>query len=157
MEIESGKFMSLLYPRHDVLSEFDYPKDCIYLLKVILAATKIKEPNSQDIKGNPTWFVFKRGLATLTTIGRLNGFESCQRRYGLFGNFDSVKAVVYLYDSVSGLFSQGSDSGATIVGTNNDFVTQLTSGTGPICWVGLQHRGIAAVIILPPFLSSFQH
>ncbi|KEP47503.1 hypothetical protein V565_153460 [Rhizoctonia solani 123E] len=63
-KIESGKFMRLLCPRYDVLSEFDYPEDRIYLLKVILAAAKIKEPNSQDFKGDSTRFVFKRGLTT---------------------------------------------------------------------------------------------
>ncbi|CAE6482981.1 unnamed protein product [Rhizoctonia solani] len=131
-EIESGKFMSLLYPRYDVLSAFDYPEDRIYLLKVILAAAKIKEPNSQDIKGDPTRFVFKRGLTTRTTVGRLNGFESRTRRYGLFGHFDSVEAAVYPYDNDSGPSARGGDSGAAIVGANNDFVAQLTSGTGSI-------------------------
>jgi hypothetical protein len=113
-----------------VPSEFDYPEDRIYLLKVILAAAKIKEPDSQDIKGDPTRFVFKRGLTTLTTIGRLNGFESHERRYGLFGNFDSVEAAVYPYDDDLGPFSRGGDSGAAIVGANNDFVAQLTAGAG---------------------------
>ncbi|KAG9103361.1 hypothetical protein FRC06_011308 [Ceratobasidium sp. 370] len=129
-EIESGKFMRLLYPRYDVPSEFDYPEDRIYLLRVILAAANIKEPNSQDIEGDPTRFVFKRGPTTLTTIGRLNGFESRERRYSLFGNFDSVEAAVLPYDNNSGPFSRGGDSGAAIVGANNDFVAQLTGGAG---------------------------
>ncbi|KAI0279335.1 hypothetical protein BGY98DRAFT_1089205 [Russula aff. rugulosa BPL654] len=111
-EIESGKFMGLLYPRYDVPFEFDYPEDRIYLLKVILAAAKIKEPNSQDIKGDPTRF-------------------SRERRYGLLGNFDSVEAAVYPYDNDSGPFSRGGDYGAAIVGANNDFVAQLTGGAGP--------------------------
>ncbi|KAI9443580.1 hypothetical protein H4582DRAFT_1925837 [Lactarius indigo] len=131
VEIQAGKFMSLMYPRVEVPSEFDYPDDRIYLLKVILAAAKIKEPNSQDSKGNPTRFVIKRGLTTLTTIGRLNGFESRQRRYGLFGNFDSLEAAVFPYDNDSGPFSRGGDSGAAIVGADKDFVAQLTGGAGP--------------------------
>ena len=123
--------MGLLYPQFDVPSEFDYPEDRLYQLKVILAAAKIRESNSQDIMGDPTRFVIKRGLTTLTTIGRLNGFESHQRRYGLFGNFDSVEAAVYPYDNDSGPFSRGGDSGAAIVGANNDIVAQLTGGAGP--------------------------
>jgi len=130
-EIESGKFMSLLYHRYDVPSEFDYPEDRMYLLKVILAAANIKEPNSQDIKGDPTRFVIKRGHTTLTTIGRLNEFESHERRYGLYGNFDSVEAAILPYDNDSGPFSRGGDSGAAIVGAHNDFVAQLTGGAGP--------------------------
>ncbi|KAK1224294.1 hypothetical protein PQX77_012802 [Marasmius sp. AFHP31] len=130
-EIDGGKFMSLLYPRYDVPSEFDYPEDRIYQLKVILAASKIGEPNSQDINGEATRFVFKRGLGTLTTVGRLNGFESRTRYYGLLGNYDSVEAAVYPYNNDSGPFSRGGDSGAAIVGANNDFVAQLTGGAGP--------------------------
>lgn len=73
--------MRLLYPRHD--GRFDYPVDRLYLLRVILAAAQIKEPNSQDNTGDATRFVIKRGHTTLTTIGRLNGFESYTRRYSL--------------------------------------------------------------------------
>jgi hypothetical protein len=98
--------MSLLYPRDDVPSEFDY------------------------LKGDPTRFVFKRGHTTFTTIGRLNGFASRERCYGLLGNFDSVGAAVYPYDNDSGPFSRGGDSGAAIVGAKNDFVALLTGGTG---------------------------
>ncbi|EUC58785.1 hypothetical protein RSOL_277300, partial [Rhizoctonia solani AG-3 Rhs1AP] len=54
------------------------------------------------------------------------------RRYGLFGHFDSVEAAVYPYGNNSGPFARGGDSGAAIVGANNDFVAQLTSGTGSI-------------------------
>lgn len=122
--------MGLLYPRYNVPSEFDYPEDRIYLLKTILAAAKIKEPNSQDVKGDPTRFVIKRGFATRTTLGRLNGFESYLRRYGRLGNFDSIEAAVFAYDNNSSPFSRGGDSGATIVGANNDFVAQLTGGVG---------------------------
>lgn len=129
-EIEAGRFMSLLYPRDDAPSEFDYPEDRLYLLQVILAAAQIKEPNSQDIKGDPTRLVIKRGHTTFTTVGRLNGFESRERQYSLLGNFDSVEAAVYPYDNDSGPFSRGGDSGAAIVGTNHDFVAQLTGGTG---------------------------
>lgn len=133
--MDLGKLSTLLYPL-GVPSEFVYPWDRMYVLKTILAAAKIKEPNSQDSTGDPAHFVFKRGSTTLTTIGRLNGFESRQRRYSLFGNFDSVEAAVCPYGngrgpfSQAGPFSQGGDSGAAIVGPNNDFIAQLTGGTG---------------------------
>ncbi|KAJ3490341.1 hypothetical protein NLJ89_g11439 [Agrocybe chaxingu] len=114
-EIESGKFMSLMYPRYDVPSEFDYPEDRLYLLQVILAAAQIREPNSRDIKGDPTRFVIKRGHTTLTTIGRLNGFESRERYYSLLGYFDSVEAAL---------------TGGTGVANSSD----ITYGT-PIEWL----------------------
>ena len=120
--------MSLLHYRNDVPSAFDYPQDRIYQLKAILAAAKIKEPNAKDVHGDPTQFVFKRGSTTRTTVGRLNGFESRARRYGLFGNLDSVAAAVYTYDSDSGPFSRG--EGAAIVGADNDIVALLSGGVG---------------------------
>lgn len=122
--------MSLLYPCYDSPSEFDYPEDRLYQLKVILDAAKFREPNSQDFKGDPTRFVIKRGHKTRTTVGRLNGFESRQRLYSHFGHLDSVEAAVYPYDSDSGAFSRRGDSGAAIVGANEDFVAQLTGGAG---------------------------
>jgi hypothetical protein len=123
--------MSLMKPRYDVPSQFDYPEDRMYILRAILAAADIKQPDSLDVKGDPARFVIKRGSATATTIGRLNGFESYERRYSLLGHFDSVGAAVYPYDSHSGPFSRGGDSGAAIVGANEDFVALLTGGAGP--------------------------
>lgn len=122
--------MYLLYSRLDVPSEFDYPEDRLYQLKVILAAAKIRQPGSQDIKGDPTRFVIKRGLTTLTTVGRLNGFESYKRVYNILGTFDSIEAAVYPYDNDSGPFSRRGDSGAAIVGAKNDIVAQLTGCAG---------------------------
>ena len=123
--------MGLLYPRTDVPSEFDYPADRMYLLRVILSAASIGKPNSKEIKGDPTRYVMKRGPATLTTVGRLNGYDSYERRYSLTGSFNSVEAAILPYDSRLSPFSRGGDSGAAIFGANNDFVAQLTGGAGP--------------------------
>ncbi len=54
-------------------------------------------------------------------------FESRVRRYGLF---ESVAAAVCAYDSDSGPFSRGGDSGAAIVGVNNNIVALLIGGAG---------------------------
>ncbi|KAJ3769869.1 hypothetical protein FB446DRAFT_810223 [Lentinula raphanica] len=129
-EIMQGMFERLLEPRSDAPPKFNYPRNRLYQLKHILAAAKFKEPDSQDKKGDPTRFVFKRGPSTLTTIGRLNGFESYERRYSFLGHFDSVQAAIYPHDKKSGLFSSLGDSGAAIVGTDNDLVAQLNAGTG---------------------------
>ncbi|KAJ3836427.1 hypothetical protein F5878DRAFT_718411 [Lentinula raphanica] len=129
-QIEMIEFMMLIRPQRDAPSKLIYPLDCLYQLKDILAAAKFKKPNNKDKEGDPTRFVFKRGPSTLTTIGRLNGFESYERRYSLLGHFDSVQAAVYPHDKTSGLFSSLGDSGAAIVGTDNDFVAQLNAGTG---------------------------
>ena len=116
--------------RDDAPSGFEYPDDRLYLLQTILAAAQIRESGGQDANDYPTRFVIKRGAATMTTIGRLNGFESRKRLYSLLGNFDSIEAAVYPRDNYSGPFSRGGDSGSAIVGANNDLVALLTGGCG---------------------------
>ena len=118
-------------PQHDKQSEFDYPEDRLFKLRGILTATQISQRNNQDLKGDLVRFVIKRGHTTLTTIGRLAGFESLQRRYSLVGTFDYVEAAVYPYSHDSGPFSRGGDSGALIAGPKAEFIALLAGGTGP--------------------------
>jgi hypothetical protein len=120
-----------MYPRDDAQSEFDYPEDRLFRLRDIFTAAQISQPHNKDLKGDPVRFVIKRGLTTLTTIGRLNGFESHLRHYGVLGNFDSVEAAVYAYDNDSGPFSKAGDSGALIAGPEAELIALLTTGTGP--------------------------
>ena len=123
--------MSLMHPRDDAQSGFDYPEDRLFKLRGILTAAQISQPYNQDMKGDPVRFVIKRGHTTLTTIGRLAGFESHQRRYGIVGTFDSVEAAIYPYSNDSGPFARGGDSGALIAGPEGEFTALLTGGTGP--------------------------
>nr|VWO98515.1 Cytochrome P450 monooxygenase CYP52X1 [Ganoderma boninense] len=90
----------------------------------------MRTPNNKSRNGDPTRYVIKRGLTTLTTIGCLNGFESHVRRYYALGSRDSVEVAVYPYDRHSGVFSEEGDSGSMIVDGCGDFVALLTSGTG---------------------------
>ncbi|KAF8464347.1 hypothetical protein DFH94DRAFT_785619 [Russula ochroleuca] len=129
-EIDAAKFISLMYPRIDAPSDFDYPVERLLELRGILSAEEIRTPNNKDHKGNAMRYVIKRGLTTLTTIGCLNGFESHVRRYFALGSRDSVEAAVYPYDNNSGPFSRGGDSGSIIVDALGKFVALLTGGTG---------------------------
>ena len=123
--------MSLIYPRDDAQSEFEYPENRLFKLLKILPAAKIRQPNDLGLDSDPVRFVIKNGHTTATTIGRLNRFESHKRQYSMLGTFDSVEAAVYPYDKDSGPFSRGGDSGATIFSADNEFIAQLTGGTGP--------------------------
>jgi len=123
--------MSLMYPRDDAPSEFDYPDNRLYKLQRILSAAQIKQPNGQDLKGDPVRYVIKNGHTTATTIGRLNGFESHVRHYSILGSFNSIEAAVYSYDNDSGSFSKGGDSGAQVAGADGEFGLELTGGAGP--------------------------
>jgi len=122
--------MSLMYPRVDAPSDFDYPTGRLLELRGILSAAEIRTPNNKDHKGDPIRYVIKRGLTSLTTIGCLTGFESHVRRYFSLGSRDSVEAAVYPYDNDSGPFSKGGDSGSIIVDALGKFVALLTGGTG---------------------------
>jgi hypothetical protein len=120
-----------MYPRIDVPSDFDYPAERLLELRGILSAKEIRTPNNKDHKGDPMRYVIKRGLATLTTIGCLTGFESHVRRDFALSSRDSVEAAVYPYDNDSGPFSRGGDSGSIIVDALGKFIALLTGGTGP--------------------------
>jgi hypothetical protein len=121
----------MMYPRIDAASDFDYPAERLLELQGILSAEEIRTPNNKDDKDNPVRYVIKHGLATLTTIGCLTGFESHVRRYFALGSRDSVEAAVLPYDNDSGPFSRGGDSGSIIVDARGKFVALLTGGTGP--------------------------
>jgi hypothetical protein len=130
MKIDSGKFKNMMYPRDDTQPEFDYPEDRLYCITHILNTQEIKEPNNHDLNNNPVCFIIKNGYTTGTTIDRLNSYESFKHQYGI-GTFDSIEATVYPYDTNSTVFSHGGDSGAVIISAKQDFVTLLTSGSGP--------------------------
>jgi len=120
-----------MYPRVDAPSDFDYPAERLLKLRGILSAEEIRKPNNKDHKNEPMRYVIKCGLATLTTIGCLNGFESRVRRYFALGKRDSVEAAIYPYDNDSGPFSRSGDSGSIIVDALGKFVVPLTCGAGP--------------------------
>ncbi|GBE88767.1 hypothetical protein SCP_1401720 [Sparassis crispa] len=130
-EIDAAKFISLMYPRIDAPSDFDYPAERLLELRGVLSAEEIRTPNNKDHKGDPMRYIIKRGLTTLTTIGCLSGFESHVRHYFALGSRDSVEAAVYPYDNDSGPFSRGGDSGSIIVDALGKVVALLTGGTGP--------------------------
>lgn len=125
--------MSLMYPRDDAQPEFDYPVDRLFRLSGILTADQISQPSSKDLENNPVRYVIKHGYTTGTTIGRLTGFESKVRLYGLAGTFTSVEAPVLPYGKNKhfGPFSRGGDSGAMVAGPKGEFASLLTGGTGP--------------------------
>jgi len=129
-EIESGKFIKLMYACDDAQSDFVYPHDRLLKLQDILSAKEIRKPNNKDIRENDMLYVIKHGSTTLTTIGCLTGFESVVRRYSILGPLDSTEAAIHPYNNQSGPFSRGGDSGAIIVDALGKFVGLLLGGTG---------------------------
>ena len=119
--------MGLMYPHDDAQSLFDYPEDRLYK-----PAAAIRDPNNQDLEGDPVRFVIKRGHTTFTSLGRLTGFESYPSA-GVASLAPSTQLVaVHAYDNDSGSFSRGGDSGSLIVGPQAQVYcpSYLTGGTG---------------------------
>ncbi|TCD61635.1 hypothetical protein EIP91_008141 [Steccherinum ochraceum] len=126
-----GKFISLMNPREDPNSDFVWPDDGHLRLGGVLTAAQMNTSNTLDANGEPVRYVIKHGCNTQTTIGKLNGFKSYRRLYGLTGQFNSEEAAIVPYNSYLSPFSKGGDSGSLIVGSGGQFIALLTAGTGP--------------------------
>ena len=130
-EIEAAKFVNKMYPRTDAQSGFKYPDERLLGLRGILAEEGMRHPDTTDHDGENCLYVIKRGLTTLTTIGRATGFFSCAREY--FANQthqDSIEWTILPYDNDSGAFSKRGDSGSMIASSTGEFGGLLTSGCG---------------------------
>ncbi len=101
-----------MYPRTDTQSGFKYPAERLLELRGILAEDRMRHPNTKDHDGGNCLYVIKRGLTTLTTIGRATGFFSYAREY--FSNQthrDSIEWAILPYDNDSGVFSKAETPG----------------------------------------------
>lgn len=123
-------FTRLMSPRVDAVSDFKYPAESLFKLQSILSEQGIRTPVDRDRNNDPVHYVIKRGINTLTTIGRLNSFQSFRRKYFDNVTLDSVEAAILPDDSKAGPFSKGGDSGSIIVDARGNFVALLTGGTG---------------------------
>jgi len=91
----------------------------------------MRHPDAKDHHGENCLYVIKRGLTTLSTIGRATGFVSHAREY--FSNQthqDSIEWAILPYDNDSGAFSRGGDSGSMIASSTGEFGGLLTGGSG---------------------------
>ncbi|KAI6152646.1 hypothetical protein BKA82DRAFT_20112 [Pisolithus tinctorius] len=130
-EIEGAKFVNKMYPRTHTQSGFKYPAERLLVLRDILAEDSMRHPKTKDHDGENCLYVIKRGLTTLTTIGRATGCFSYVREY--FSNQthrDSIEWAILPYDSDSGAFSKGGDSGSMIACGTGEFGGLLTGGSG---------------------------
>jgi hypothetical protein len=145
-EIDEIRFTKLMYPRIDLPRSFKYPEGRLLKFNGILSAEEIHKANDKEHNIGSATFVFKRGLATHTTIGCLSGLKSRVRRYFTSGTEDSLEVAVYPHSKELSPFSKAGDSGSIIVDASGKFVALLTAGAGltdvsdityglPICWL----------------------
>ena len=120
-----------MYPRADAQAGFKYPDERLLELRGILAEERMRHPDTKDNDGENCLYVIKRGLATLTTIGRATGIFSYAREY--FPNQtqrDSIEWAILPYDNDSSAFSKGGDSGSMIASGTGEFGGLITAGSG---------------------------
>jgi len=130
-EIEAPEFVNKMYPRTDAQSGFKYPPERLLELRGILTEDRMRHPDAKDHNGENCLYVIKRGLSTLTTIGRATGSFSYAREY--FANQthqDSIQWAILAYDNDSGTFSKGGDSGSMIASGTSEFGGLLTGRSG---------------------------
>lgn len=118
-------------PRADAAPSFKYPEDRLLPLRGIISEDLMRNPDMLDHNGEGSLLVIKNGGTTGVTIGRANGIFSYVREY--FGNNThqtSKEWAILPYDSKSGVFSEGGDSGAIIVDGRGQVGGLLTGGAG---------------------------
>ncbi|KAJ7194678.1 hypothetical protein GGX14DRAFT_678221, partial [Mycena pura] len=126
--IHSNWFVSKMYHAQP---GFEYPAERLLELKDILTEDHMRHPNMQDPAGEQCLYVIKRGLTSLTTIGRASGLLSFAREY--FPNQthrDSIEWAILPYDLESLPFSEKGDSGAMVACITGEFGGLITGGTG---------------------------
>lgn len=120
-----------MYPRTDTQAGFKYPDGRLLKISGILTEGRMRHPDMKDHNGEKCLYVIKRGLTTLTTIGRATGFFSCTRRYFADQSHqESVEWATLPHGNHSGPFSDKGDSGSIIVSSSGEFGGLLTGGTG---------------------------
>ena len=120
-----------MYPCTDAQSGFKYPAERLLQLRGILTKDRMCHASAKDHDGDDCLYVIKRGLTSLTTIGRATGFFSHVREY--FPNqthWDSTEWAILPYDNDSGTFSKRGDSGSMIASGTGEFGGLLTGGSG---------------------------
>jgi hypothetical protein len=125
-EIAAEKFINLMYLLWTRRLISSIRRERQLKLRGMVSEGDIRNPVTKDHNGDLCCYVIKRGLTTLTTIGRATGFESFVRRY--FANEskrESVEAVVLPYDNDSGPFSRVGDSGSIIVDALDSLLSSL--------------------------------
>lgn len=128
-EYTSTKLKALLYERDDVESTFKYPADGLLILRNILTAQQISNPDNKTLEGDLIRRAIKRGFTTNTTVGTISRFMSFARKYFPTGNLESIELPILPHENETGTFSKGGDSGSTIVSPKGEFISLLTGGT----------------------------
>lgn len=122
----------MMFPQPRDRQGYRYPQDGLLQAFDIVQDAEMRNPQHLDVHGEKCLLVVKNGLATGTTIGRLNGLESFTRVYKEYGiSQKSLEIAVLPYDKAHGKFSEAGDSGSVVLDRAGRIVGILTGGSGP--------------------------
>lgn len=117
-----------------------YPDDGVLQAFGVVQDSDLQKPQHLDDKKEKCILVVKNGLATGTTMGRVNGLKSFTRTYETDGtSHTSIEIAVLRYSSSGkfsdgghlGKFSDGGDSGSVVLDREGRIVGILTGSEGP--------------------------
>lgn len=129
-------YMSIMYPTWPGDQQVGrcYPRNGLLQASGIVKDEEIRSPRHVDANGYKCLTVVKNGLATGTTLGRVNGLESFIRIYSEDGSEQTSVEVAVLplskKGSFSDPFSDPGDSGAIVLERGGAIVGMITAGGG---------------------------
>ncbi len=127
--ISATDFTYMMYPNPQNPSSFKYPNDRLLKLQGTILDKDMRHPPELDQNGEPCLMVIKRGYGTGLTIGRANNICSYSRYYEDGKAETSKEWPILPFNSTSGVFSKGGDSGSVIVDGRGRMGGLLTGGT----------------------------
>jgi len=120
-----------MFPRPEDQAGYKYPRDGLLQAYGVVKDKEMRSPQHLDANGYKCLHVVKNGLATGTTVGRVNGLDSFTRIYAEYDiEQTSVEVAVLPYNRKRGPFSARGDSGAIVLERSGGIVGMLTSGSG---------------------------
>jgi hypothetical protein len=119
-----------MFPRPEDQASYKYPCDGLLQAHGVVGDKEIRSPQHLDANGHKCLHVVKNGLATGTTVGRVNGLDSFTRVYTEYGIEQTSVQVAVLPHDRRGAFSAPGDSGAIVLERGGGIVGMLTGGGG---------------------------
>ncbi|KAM5531469.1 hypothetical protein V8D89_014859 [Ganoderma adspersum] len=120
-----------MFPRPEDRAGLKSPRHGLLQACGVVQDKEIRSPQHLDANGYKCLLGVKNGMATGTTVGRVNGLNSFTRVYTEHGvEQTSVEVAVLAYNRKRGAFSAPEDSGAIVLERGGGIIGMLTSGGG---------------------------
>jgi hypothetical protein len=120
-----------MFPQPHDRKNYTYPEDGLLQAFGVVQDSEMRKPQHLDANGEKCLLVVKNGLATGTTVGRVNDLESFTRVYDKYGMAHTSVEIAILRYASPGKFSDGGDSGSIVLDREGHIVGILTGGEGP--------------------------